>query len=747
MGCGQSKAAADPTYDPSVAKRRPSLGGQSSRGRVPAPPISNRNGSRSDTELYSDLASRSAQGYPTSQRVRAGSRMDGRPGSRPTSGRLREPEIVRPLSSRMREQELGYAPSRPSGVGYLVREPLSGGSAVLPPRGTSLRVGDERDTRRPPSTRMRDDYVSPQYRSLADPLPVVPGSEDDYADSNYEAIHAPPPRAYEDEFFSSQQRARGSVRNAEYYAPPPVEYRESSVPDYRDPSQMEYDESYGHSEYYPPSHPLPGIPVGIADRRASTQTARSRSPEAYDRRYSQRNDDPYERRFSSRGAREEYYEPGYVPPVPLAREETRQSRVIDRDPYGDYPPYEYERPYSGYDAHRPPPVEFPTPRYEYDYDTEGRPQSSIRQPMVVDEVDWNRRPEGPRRRPSMNSVARRDAELDESHSSGGRHRGRVRDDDEMSNLSFESSRSSRTPPMLKMAHRSNSPRNSPVVAIDGFTANEVNRIMHLHQAEIYRLYGTALFSPSVTGSTIFTESEVKHMLDEQLERHASLIKASDPNIVPPVAETIIAKYRAAPRKRDSFDSVGGPRDHPASPYAQEAPSLPREGMTRPPLPRKDSQEQPQSRRTSFEGSPAPAPSLPRRESAEFRNQAPALTQRRDSDRSTAAQPPAPKLNLGAPVARSNQSRDERLTVTQVNAMLVKQTAAIFDELGAVLYCPPLVGAGTFSQELAEKILADKRRMQTTFETKPLFSSLEVNSFLEQQVHFAKDPYHMLMTKT
>ena len=761
MGCGQSKAATDPTYNPDFAKRRPSgerpsVGGQGPRGRVPAPPAGSRNGSRSDTELYSDLASRSAQGHPTSQRVRAGSRMDGRPGSRPTSGRLREPEVLRPISSRMREQELGYAPPRPSGVGYLVREPLSGGTAVLPPRGASLRMGDERDARRPPSTRMRDDYVSPQYRSLADPLPMVPGSDDDYTDSNYAAINAPPPLAYEDEFFSSQQRARGSVRNSEYYAPPPVEYRDPAAPDYRDSSQMEYDESYGHSEYYPPSHPLPGIPVGITDRRASAQTARSRSPEAYDRRFSQRNDDPYGRRISSRGNLEEYYEPGYVPTVPLTREESRQSRVIDRDQHSDYPPYEYERPYNSYDIPRPPAVEFPTPRYEYDYDADGRPQSSIRQPMVVDDSDWYRRPEGPRRRPSMNSVSRRDAELDESHSSGGRFnaygRARVRDDDEMSNLSFESSRSNRTPPMIKMVNRSknDSPRNSPVVAIEGFTANEVNRIMHLHQAEIYRLYGTALFSPSVTGSTIFTEADVKQMLDDQLERHSSLIKASDPSIVPPVSETIIAKYRAAPRKRDSFDSVSGQRENStAFPYGQEVPVMQREGMTRPPLPRKDSQELAQGRRTSFEGSPTPAPSLPRKESSEFKNQAPAPLQRRDSDRNTTAHlarrdavdGAAPKLNLGAPVARPSHSRDERLTVAQVNAMLVKQTAAIFDDLGAVLYCPPLVGAGTFSPELAEKILADKRRMQTTFETKPLFSSLEVNSFLEQQVSYLQTMYH------
>ena len=750
MGCGQSKPAADPPYDSNAPKRRavgekPPVAGLGDRDRGSSAMMNSRNGSRSDTELYSDLASRSVQGYPTPQRLRAGSRMDGRPGSRPPSGRLREPEVLKPHSSRMREQDLGYVSARPGGGGYLVREPLAGGTAVLPLRGASLRTGDERDPRRPPSTRMRDDYVSPQYRSLGEALPAIPGSHDDYAEPHYVDI-APPPVVYDDEYYGPQLRTRSSVREADYYAPQ-AEYREHA-----EPAAVEYAEPYGHPDYLPPQHPMPGIPVGFSERRASTQSARSRSPDPYDRHYPPRSGDPYERRLSARGANGDVYPSEYVAPVALAREETRQSRLTDRDPYADYAISDYDAPYSGYELPRPPPSELRSSRYEYDYHgAERRPSlSSLRQPVVVDEMDWYRRAEGPRRRPSTNSLSRRDAELDESRSSGGRHnlygRARFREDDEMSNLSFESSRSNRTPPLVKAIDRSrnDSPRNSPGATFDGFAANEVNRIMHLHQAEIYRLYGTALFSPSVTGSALFTESEVKQMLDDQLERHSSLIKASDPNIVPPSAESVIAKYRAAPRKRDSFDSLAAQREYATVSFGQDTTSAAaREGTTRTSQSRRDSYDP--GRRLSNESTYTPAPSLPRKEISEAPSQVHLPPPpRRESDRSTAALSTdrdggenlhgVQKVVVGAPVARSNQARDERLTVKQVNAMLVKQTAAIYDELGAVLYCPPLVGAGTFSPELAGKILADKRRMQTTFETKPLFSSLEVNSFLEQQVH-------------
>jgi hypothetical protein len=334
----------------------------------------------------------------------------------------------------------------------------------------------------------------------------------------------------------------------------------------------------------------------------------------------------------------------------------------------------------------------------------------------------------PSRRNSFGINNNRDGEG--SVSSGGRlnlfKNARYREDDDMSITSYESHH---TPPFAVPTRR---------LPAEGYSAADVNKLMQLHLSEIYKLYGTALYTPAVTGDGVFSEGEVRQMLAEQQERHSALIRASDRTIVPPNIDVIIDRFRNPSPRRETEESFQPRRD------AQQLPPPPRrenEGVPRNDsgiIPRQEGGSMPPRHENGNMSRPDSGNTgdLVRREISTGSSG----LGRRTSNESTAST----SVKVQGPPLRSN-AKSDRLTVAQVNEMLVKQSQAIFEDLGAVLYCPPLFGSGTFSAELAEKVLTDKRRMQTTFESKPLFSSLEVNSLLEQQVERDSSPRAYLRT--
>lgn len=94
-----------------------------------------------------------------------------------------------------------------------------------------------------------------------------------------------------------------------------------------------------------------------------------------------------------------------------------------------------------------------------------------------------------------------------------------------------------------------------------------------------------------------------------------------------------------------------------------------------------------------------------------------------------------KAGVTSPPLR--RGSEENVDVRELNAMLAREAKNIFEEYGAVLYCTPFSGDGKNSMEKAERMVAERRRMQVLFESKPTFSALEVNSFLEQQVNHSQ----------
>lgn len=165
------------------------------------------------------------------------------------------------------------------------------------------------------------------------------------------------------------------------------------------------------------------------------------------------------------------------------------------------------------------------------------------------------------------------------------------------------------------------------------------------------------------------------MLQESLDRHGALIRAANKKASPPSVEDILAM-------------------HPPSSARDRRPSAPA-AVT--------SSKQFMRRQQSAESVPGPRP------------------QGAELERSGVTSPPV------------RRGSEENVGVRELNGMLAREARSVFEEFGAVLYSPPVSGEGKFSQEAAERIVAERRRMQTLFESKPTFSALEVNSFLEQQV--------------
>ena len=172
------------------------------------------------------------------------------------------------------------------------------------------------------------------------------------------------------------------------------------------------------------------------------------------------------------------------------------------------------------------------------------------------------------------------------------------------------------------------------------------------------------------------------MLQESLDRHGALIRAANKKAAPPSVEEILAKHTPA-----------SARDRGSAPAAVTSSKL-------------------FLRRHSSESVPQPRPLK-------------AAPDQADGD------PGGWKPGILSPPLR--RGSEEELGVREVNILLAREARNIFEEFGAVLYSPPVSGDGRYSQEAAERLVAERRRMQAMFESKPTFSALEVNSILEQQV--------------
>lgn len=70
-------------------------------------------------------------------------------------------------------------------------------------------------------------------------------------------------------------------------------------------------------------------------------------------------------------------------------------------------------------------------------------------------------------------------------------------------------------------------------------ADEVNAVLQYQLAEIFRLYGTALFSPPVTEMKVYNTAEVKSLLQKQLDRHSSMMRAAGGATKPPSNEAML----------------------------------------------------------------------------------------------------------------------------------------------------------------------------------------------------------------
>lgn len=176
---------------------------------------------------------------------------------------------------------------------------------------------------------------------------------------------------------------------------------------------------------------------------------------------------------------------------------------------------------------------------------------------------------------------------------------------------------------------------------------------------------------------------MRRLLQESLDRHGALIRAANKKASPPSVDEILSQHPPASAR----DRTG----------ASSAPVISSKAFMR---------------RQSSES--ATTPRLERPEPERLSNDA-------AEKRVAVTSPPA------------RRGSEEKLGVRELNALIAREARSVFDEFGAVLYCPPMAGGDTYTPELVERILAEKRRMLAMFESKPKFSALEVNSFLEQQV--------------